>query len=343
MLTNTKTISLLSHEITEITITNDNQMSISVLTLGGIITKILLPTDDNKLENVVLAYKDYNNYLNDNAAMGAIIGRTAGRIYKGKVEIDGVEYNFKLNNGSHSLHGGENGFNSKIWNYTIIKEETRTGIELTYFSQDGEEGYPANVDITVIYWLDNDNNLKIEYFGTTDKTTLLNLTNHSYFNLSGDVKTNILNHNLKIDSHIIAELDNENIPTGHLINISNIPTFNFLKTKSIGEHITTLTEFSAQKGYDHPWILNPNCDLVFSNPNNNRKMTMTTNYDAVVIYSANFSTGFILDCDKKFEDRDGICFEAQNLPIGYNECNKERSILTPDKPYNYFTNYKFEF
>ncbi|OON99336.1 MAG: hypothetical protein ATN35_13130 [Epulopiscium sp. Nele67-Bin004] len=338
----TNKIYIKKEEITEITLTNDNKMSVTALNLGGIITKIIVPDCNGNFENIALEYDNYSNYIKDPAYMGAIIGRTSGRIHNAKFEIDGETYNLAQNNNDNNLHGGEFGFTSKVWDVTTFEYSDKVVIVFEYTSLDGEEGYGGTVTIKITYTLTNDNALKISYNGTTDKTTLLNLTNHTYFNLSGEYKSDVLGNTLIIDADTIAEVDAQAIPTGNIIQVNDVPALDFTTNKLIGRHISNEYLWTA-RGYDHPYILNKkeDFDVVCSDIISGRVMTMKTNYDAVIVYSANFPTYHNLKGGVEFNPRYGICFEAQNLPIGYNECNKERSLLRPNEKYDYWVEYKF--
>ncbi|OOB76815.1 MAG: hypothetical protein BEN19_03885 [Epulopiscium sp. Nuni2H_MBin003] len=324
--------------IEAIRVTNSHGMSLEVLNIGGAITKILVPDKNGKVENIVLAYQDYNDYIINKAYLGVIIGRTGGRIGEAKFELDGTEYSLPKNNNDNTLHGGT-GIHTKIWE---MKQIDNT-IKLTYFSKDGDDGYPGNVKIEVRYTLTDDNAISIDYTATTDKATLLNLTNHTYFNLAGEAKKDVLSHSLKLNSNFILEIDKFSIPTGKLINVKDEPTFDFTTKKIIGKDINDLI-LSETSGYDHPFVIDKDMTqdmVVYSDDVTKRYMTMNTTYPNVIIYTANSPTQEKLLGGSKYNARYGICFEAQNPPIGANECNKEMSILKPNEVYKQNTTYKF--
>lgn len=320
----------------KIKLVNKNQVEVEIIDVGATITKIIVPDCKGNFENVVLAYKDYEDYFANKYSMGSIMGRTSGRIYDAKFTLEGKEYILAQNNNHNNLHGGFEGFKKKLWKIELLEENT---VKCSYFSKDGEEGFPGNVEVEVKYTLSDENSLKIEYKANTDKTTLVNLTNHSYFNLSGNAKHSILEHKLQVDSRFVVELDEFSIPTGKLIDVNKEDAFNFNEFKVIGKDIdASITEL--QSGYDHPWILKENRDVKYYDPISKRMMSMTTDYPAVVIYTMNYYVGVPLEYGNN--RRYGICFEAQNLPIGYNQCNLESSILYPDEEYKHTTTYKFE-
>ncbi|WP_305768750.1 aldose epimerase family protein [Candidatus Epulonipiscium viviparus] len=329
-------------EVEVITLTNENNMSVEILNLGGIITKIMVPDKNGKLENVVLGYEDYQEYGKNQGYLGTLIGRTSGRIGGANFVLDGITYKLPENNNGNCLHGGIYGFDKKIW---AIENLENNSVTLSLVSPDGEEGFPGEVHVSVIYTLAEDNSLSITYTGQTDKKTLLNLTNHSYFNLSGDAKTDVLNHELTLKSKLVAEGDEFLIPTGNLIDVNEVAAFDFRTPKKIGKDIDD-PALALASGYDHPFILEKGEGLkkdcvVMTCQESGRKMTMDTTYDAVVIYTSNFPNHKKLIGGNSFEARDGICFEAQQLPIGRDDCNKCDSILKSDQEYNHTTIYRF--
>ncbi|MEG0848182.1 MAG: aldose epimerase family protein, partial [Niameybacter sp.] len=218
-------IQLGAKQVKKITFSNQSGMVIECLNLGGIITKIMVPDRSGNLENVVLAYKNLEDYLVNPAFFGALVGRTAGRIYKGHATIGNHTYQLTPSQGDHTLHGGLEGFDKKLWNVESFHTSDSAGVHLSSFSPDGEEGYPGNLKVQVTYTLTENNIFEINYVAQCDQDTLVNLTNHSYFNLSGYEKENIANHILQVRSDQVAALDNTNIPTGQLLNIKAHPIF----------------------------------------------------------------------------------------------------------------------
>ncbi|MEG0085974.1 MAG: aldose epimerase family protein [Niameybacter sp.] len=335
-------IQLGAKQVKKITFSNQSGMVIECLNLGGIITKIMVPDRSGNLENVVLAYKNLEDYLVNPAFFGALVGRTAGRIYKGHATIGNHTYQLTPSQGDHTLHGGLEGFDKKLWNVESFHTSDSAGVHLSSFSPDGEEGYPGNLKVQVTYTLTENNIFEINYEAQCDQDTLVNLTNHSYFNLSGYEKENITNHILQVRSDQVAALDNTNIPTGQLLNIKAHPIFDFNTPRSLGTHIDDAF-MAPQRGYDHPWILTSDikpCASLYHEATG-RLMVVSTNQPALVLYTMNFADPLILENDTLASPRRAICFETQNLPIGYNECFKEGSLLKKGEPYKASTQFKF--
>ncbi|MEG0351734.1 MAG: aldose epimerase family protein [Cellulosilyticaceae bacterium] len=337
-----KQVSIGGKEFQVITLINDNGMKVECLSLGGIITKIIVPDKVGNMENVVVGFKDLETYLENPPYFGAIIGRTGGRIHKGQVEIKGKTYELTINNNANTLHGGDAGFHKKIWDSKLEEEKDYVRVILSCTSADGEAGYPGNLDVSVSYTLNNENELILNYKASTDKDTVVNLTNHSYFNLSGNIKAKVLEHMMYIDSDKVCQLDEESIPTGEWIDVKDTTTFDFNEPKVIGKEIDA-KETDLQSGYDHPWVLKKSSDIdaYYHDPVSGRLMTIKTDEKAVVVYAMNFADPLMLYNDKIGSPRYGICFETQSLPIGYNQCYKEDSILEVGKKYNKRTVFKF--
>lgn len=329
-------------EIQIITLINDKGMKVECLSLGGIITKIIVPDQQGKMENVVVGFKHLEDYIENPPYFGAIIGRTAGRIHKGEVNIKGKVYPLTKNNHSNTLHGGESGFDKKLWDVQLEQEQDSVSVVLSCTSEDGEEGYPGNLAVSVRYTLNNENELIINYEASSDKDTIVNLTNHSYFNLSGDIKNQILDHVMYIDSEEVCQLDDESIPTGEMIDVRKIVAFDFNQPKVIGKDIEH-KEVALQSGYDHPWVLKKSSDIdaYYHDPVSGRIMTIKTDQKAVVVYAMNFADPLMLYNGKVGMPRYGICFETQALPVGYNQCYREDIILEAGEKYNKKTIFKF--
>lgn len=323
---------------------NDKGMMIEAMNLGGIITKIMAEDKDGKFENVVLAWQDLNTYIENPGYFNAIIGRTAGRIHKAQVTIDNQIYTFPKNDHGNSIHGGLNGFDKKIWQCEEILGQEEVTLKLNYVSEDGEEGYPGRLDVTVYYKLDNNNTFTVIYEANTTKTTLVNLTQHAYFNLSGEGKRSVEEQEMFINSDQVCEIDKEAIPTGKLIDLREDSIFNFKNRKLIGQDIHKKhIQLDYAKGYDHPWILNEG-DLAAElyDPVSGRSMEIRTNQPAVVVYTMNHPNDNLLTGGKAAERRLAVCFETQALPIGYGEVNKELSLLTPQNKYYHETKFSFK-
>lgn len=329
-------------EVQVITLANSSGMEVEILSFGGIITKILVPDQNGKIENVVLGFQDLETYLSNPPFFGAIIGRTSGRINKGCITLNGQTYQFPINNNSNSLHGGVDGFNKKLWDVVCVENEDNASASLTYLSVDGEEGYPGNLTVKVTYTLTEANELTLRYEADTDQDTIVNLTNHTYFNLSGDAKAPILDHIMCIDSDKVCLLDAESIPTGEWIDVKEEAAFDFNEPKVIGKDIDAPST-KLQSGYDHPWVLNKKADIdaYYHDPLSGRMMTIKTDEKAVVVYAMNFADPFILSNGEVAKVRYGICFETQSLPVGYNECYKEDIVLKAGAHYNKKTTFTF--
>lgn len=323
---------------------NDNGMEVEVLSLGGVITKILTPDRDGNFKNVVLELENLEDYYTNEAYRGAIVGRTAGRIGGGSIKINGVRYDTTKNKDGSTLHGGIEGFSKKIWESEIIKDNEFVGVRLNIKSADGEEGYPGNVDVEVIYKINNENKLIMEYSGTTDKTTVLNLTNHNYYNLSGNAERKVEGHILRINGDKICEAGDGRIVTGNLLDVEGTP-FDFRNEKELGKDIKDFSNEQLLKGsgYDHIWILNNNESpvITFKDPISGRAMDIDTDASTVVCYSMNFADGEKLSCGKSLEPRMGCCFETQSPAIGYNSEFIDESILNPGETYKRKSVFRF--
>lgn len=323
---------------------NDKGVTVEILSLGGVITKILTPDKEGNFKNIVLELEKPEDYYINEAYRGAIVGRTAGRIGGGRVTIEGKVYDITKNSNGSTLHGGNIGFSKKIWRSEPIEGKDFVGVKLNLKSEAGEEGYPGNVEVQVIYRLDNENRLFMEYSGTTDETTLLNLTNHNYYNLSGDGERRIETHTLQINSDKICEMGDGSIVTGKFIKVEGTP-FDFRALKSIGRDIedTSNEQLAKGCGYDHMWMLNRDkgVAITFKDPISGRGMDIETSAECVVCYAMNFAEGEMLSCGKKASPRMACCFETQAPPIGFNSEFADKSILRPNETYEAKTIFRF--
>lgn len=326
------------------TLVNDHGIEITAINYGCIITKILTPDKAGNYENIVLGYDSLADYEKNPAFFGAICGRVAGRIKEGSFELDGQEYTLVKNDNGNHLHGGMNGFDKVVWDAEIIEKEFEIGVEFSYVSLDGEEGYPGNVTIKVTYMLNNDNELSIHYAGHTDQKTLLNVTNHSYFNLSGNLKRDILRHTLKIKSDRFLELDHDLLPTGIIKDVEGTPfdfrTERYIKSGVNSDHPQNLL---AGSGYDHPFLLstNHNKEIVLKDLESGRTLTIETDEVGVVLYSGNsLSTeGKIRGIQSR--KHLGICLETQGLPDAIHHPHFPSVIVNKGQQYSSITKYKF--
>ena len=324
-------------------LTNDNGMSISILNFGGIITEINVPNRNNIIENIVLGYKDYADYEDNPNFFGAIIGRVAGRIEGASFTLDGNTHILEENNGTNHLHGGAEGFHQVVWTATPFQTAETIGVKLTHTSQDGSSGYTGNLEIAVTYTLTNDNKLMIDYSATTDKTAALTLTNHSYFNLSGNLAETIHNHQVTMNVDEFVELDKELIPTGNKIDVTNTP-FDFREGRKLadGIHSTSAQNLIASHGYDHYFIFNQEASNInVKDETSGRKMTVTTNQPGVVMYTSNTLNDELNLLEGKSKPYLGVCFETQGSPASLHHEGFPSIILNTNETYEMQTVFSF--
>jgi aldose 1-epimerase len=326
------------------TLVNDHGIEITAINYGCIITKIITPDKAGNYENIVLGYDSFAEYEKNPAFFGAVCGRVAGRIKGGVFELDGQEYSLVKNDNGNHLHGGSKGFDKVIWDAEIIENALEIGVQFSYVSPDGEEGYPGNLTIKVAYMLNNENELSIHYSAHTDQKTLLNVTNHSYFNLSGNLKRDILSHSLKIKSDRFLELGEDLVPTGNFLDVENTP-FDFreeriIETGAMSDHPQNLL---AGNGYDHPFLLSKNHDneILLKDPESGRTLTIESDEVGVVLYSGNsLSTGSEIRGTQSRKHL-GICLETQGLPDAIHHPHFPSVIVDKDQQYNSITKYRF--
>ena len=238
------------------TLTNRHGMEAKIINFGGIVMSLKVPDRNGKFADVVLGFNDLDDYLKPHPSFGTAVGRFANRIAKGRFTLNGVEYKLAVNNGENHLHGGIKGFDDVVWTAEKHKSSLGPAVRLTYVSKDGEEGYPGNLNVTMIYTLTNRNELRIDYTATTDKDTVVNLTHHSYFNLMGEGNGDILTHRLKLNANYFTPTDAGSIPTGELRSVVGTP-FNFLTATPIGARIAQDEEqLKFGNGYDHNFVIN---------------------------------------------------------------------------------------
>lgn len=336
-------IRLNEHEIYEITLENSNGIEVSFLTYGGIINSIMVPDNEGIVSNIVLSYSDYEDYLKNPGYFGSLIGRTAGRIKDGSFTLNGKKYLLDKNYGENSGHGGKSGFHKQIFDHEILESESRISVELTRVSPHMEEGYPGELSVKVTYTLAEDDTFTIEYEGVSSEDTLFNMTNHSYFNLSGSFHESIKYHELFIDADFYAELDESSAPTGKLIKVNETP-FDFRYMREIGEEMNSPDlQLEIGHGYDHAFLLNKNSGtkIRLAHRFTGRVMEIETDNQAVVMYTQNFSQGQMISDGSILEPNCSIALEVQKLPIGSKEVFKEYSVLAANK--RQLTTTKFRF
>ena len=334
-------------EVYSYTLKNDFGANVKIITLGATIVSINVPDKDGVKADVICGYDDVDSYLNNSGYQGAIIGRFGNRIHNSRFELDGVEYKLYNNEGNNHLHGGKEGFDKKLWNARHWQIEDTMYLEMTYLSKDMEEGYPGNLFVKVLYSFDNNNALTIDYKASTDKKTVVNLTNHAYFNLCGCGSSKIVNHKLWIDADAISEIDEKLIPTGNSIPVEGTP-FDFRTEKLIGKDIDAENTILAYgQGYDHNYILNSNGEIkhiaTLTDTYSGRSMKVYTNQPCVQIYTANC----INESESPFKNgapqkkRCAVCMETQHSPDAPNHPEFDSCVLNPGEIYDYTTVYKF--
>ena len=325
------------------TITNDNNITVKITNYGAIITSIVMPDKMGNQENIVCGFDKLETYLSDEYLgsypyFGSIIGRFGNRISKGHLVIEGKTYQMAINNGPNHLHGGKIGFDKRLFDAEIFENENQAGVKLSYFSPDMEENYPGNLKVTCVYSLNNLNELKIEYFAEADKTTVVNLTNHTYFNLTGG-KENILNHELELVATKMTELVDQ-IPTGKIIPVAGTP-FNFTTSIKINHRIS-----EVPMGYDDNFVFdNENGDLKYigclKESKNGRKVEVLTTQPGMQVYTGYWNPELIIGGEKKFGRFSGIALETQHYPDSVNQPGFPTTILKPGEKYNETTVYSF--
>jgi aldose 1-epimerase len=326
------------------TLTNKNKVTVAITNFGGRLVSLLVPDKNGKLTDVILGHDDLKGYQQkEETYFGAIIGRYGNRIAKGKFTLDGKNYQLDINDGVNTLHGGFSGFYSRVFSAKKVGDQQ---LELTYLSKDGEGGYPGNLSVKVIYTLTDDNALKIDYSATTDKATIVNLTNHAYFNLNGEGTATILNDSLKINADNITPVDVTLIPTGKLEAVKGTP-FDFTAFKAIGTDIERPDDqLKMGQGYDHNFVLNKH-DVTqpvatLKSPITGIAMDIFTEEPGLQFYSGNFLTGKTDGKGKTtYAHRSALCLETQHFPDSPNEPSFPTTVLKPGTSYHTVTVYKF--
>lgn len=322
-------------------------IKVKIMSYGGIVMELWVPDKDKNMVDVTLGFKkpsDYvsTTYLNKCPYFGAIIGRYANRIKNGRFRVVEHEYQVQQNEGVNQLHGGTRGFDKVIWKDEIIEYFGTQALRLSYVSEDGDQGFPGQLMTEVVYYIDNDNGLGIDYRASTTRTTPVNLTFHGYFNLSGEGHGNILDHELMINAHEITEVNDNLIPTGNIVHVDKTP-FDFTKPHLIGSRIKDL-----RHGYDHNYVIFPYGDAphliaAVRSPKTGIKMTVYTTQPGVQLY-----TGYHLDATlvgksgHHYGSYSGFCLETQHFPDSPNNPHFPRTLLEPDEIYHQSTVYRFD-
>lgn len=328
-------------EVILFTLNNDRQVTVKIINYGGAITAIEVPDRSGKCVDVVLGFDTMDAYLGHHPHFGVIVGRFGNRIGAGRFNLDGVEYKLALNNGPNHLHGGITGFDKVVWEAKAIETPGAVGVELFYLSRDGEEGYPGNLRTTVTYLLTAENELVITYKAVTDKPTIVNLTNHSYFNLSGEGAGDILSHEIMIKADYYTVVDDGLIPTGELRPVAGTP-FDFRVLQTIGSRFGELSN-----GYDHNYVLtNQSKELALAvrvhEPESGRVMEVLTTQPGVQFYTAAGLDGTIRGkSGRPYEKYGAFCLETQHYPDSPNHPQFPSTRLNPGETYQEKTIYKF--
>lgn len=326
-------------EVDLYTLTNSKGNQIKVTTYGGTMTSWTGPDKNGKKSSILVGFDSLAPYLQQPPYFGALIGRYGNRIANGKFKLDNIEYTLATNNGKNHLHGGDKGFDKVVWDASVVNDSTPT-LLLSYISKDGEEGYPGTLKVNVRYTLTNDDELEIEYNAETDKPTIVNLTQHNYYNLTGDVSNTINDHKLMIKADAYTPVDSTLIPTGKIEPVKGTP-FDFTTAEKIGARID-----QVKGGYDHNWVLNRQDNsvqlvAVLSDSISGRKLEVYTEEPGLQFYSGNFLDGkFSTPAGMAIKLHSALCLETQHFPDSPNEPSFPSTVLRPGEKYHTITKYK---
>ena len=329
-------------------LTNKGGAEVSITNYGGAVVAVKVPGRNGKLADVVLGYDTADGYVNDKSYFGAIVGRYGNRIGHAQFVLDGKTYTLAKNNHENSLHGGIKGFNKAVWSAKTLSGKDGQSLELSYLSKDGEEGFPGNLKVTVVYTLTDANALRIEYSATTDKKTVVNLTNHSYFNLAGQGSGDILGHQLMIQADKFTPVDSGLIPTGEFRDVADTP-FDFRKATAIGARIDQDEEqLKLGGGYDHNFVVRRSSGAGESlaarvvEPTSGRVLEVWTTQPGVQFYTGNFLDGKTVGKGgATYPRRSAFCLETQHYPDSPNQPKFPSVVLNPGERYHTVTTYKF--
>ena len=330
-------------EVRRFDLTNKNGLIAKVMTYGALLTELHVPDKDGKLADVVLGFDTLDGYLAGHPYFGATTGRVANRIARGKFTLEGKEYTLATNNGPNHLHGGEKGLDKRVWSAEEAKIDAGSSVRFGYRSPDGEEGYPGNLDMQVTYTLTDQDELKIEYQAVTDKATPVNLTNHSYFNLSGAGTGDILSHELMIVADRYTPVDATSIPTGEILAVKGTP-MDFTQPTAIGARIDQLP--GEPGGYDHNYVLNNQAGALalaarVHDPKSGRLLEVSTTEPGIQLYTGNYLDGKLTGKGGKvYKKRFGLCLEAQHYPDSVHHPHFPSVILRPGATYKQTTTHK---
>lgn len=331
-------------EVYLLTLTNKAGNVIRLTNFGAKITWIEVPDKNGGKDNITFGYDTFEETFKGDMSFGSVVGRYANRIAKGKFTLDGVEYTLPLNNGPNTLHGGPAGWHSVVWNTEVLKESKFPAVRFTYLSPDMEEGFPGTVNVSVVYtWTDN-NEIVMDYTCTTDKKTVVNVTNHAYFNLHGAGNGDILDHVLTLKASAFTPVDSFMIPKGIIHPVAGTP-FDFTTPHTIGERIgEDCPQLILGKGYDHNYILDnkEDVDVILYEPVSGRMLEVITDQPGMQLYTGNFLDGTKTGHGgKQFKYRSGLCLESGHYPDSPNHPDFPTTILNPGETFKSTTIYRF--
>ncbi|QQP91496.1 galactose mutarotase [Skermanella sp. TT6] len=327
------------------TLANDSGMAVEILTYGGVVKALHVPDSGGSIANVVLGFDRLEDYAAPGRYFGAIVGRYANRIAKGRFTLDGEDFTLAANNGPNALHGGPGGFDTRIWRAERAGDGT---LALSYRSPDGEEGYPGTLDVTVTYTLGDDNALRIDYHAVTDRATVVNLTNHSFFNLAGEGSGTVEGHEVYLNASHYTPVDPTSIPTGAVEPVAGTP-FDFTRPTAIGARLRDgHPQLAITRGYDHNYVLDKSSpgELTLAarvrDPGSGRMMEVLTTEPGVQFYSGNYLDGTLTGAaGKLYRQGDALCLETQHFPDSPNQPHFPSTRLDPGKAFRSTTIYRF--
>ncbi|MGY4688846.1 aldose epimerase family protein [Salibacterium sp. K-3] len=330
--------------LVQITLENEQGMRAEILNFGCRLRGLYVPDKEGRLENVVLAYNDPADYKEDEVYLGAVAGRVAGRIPYGRLELNDYIHHLSLNEGDHHLHGGFIGFSHRFWEYQMEEKEGDSAVSFSLLSEDGEEGYPGTVEVTVTYTLDQEGRLSIEYEAVPDKTTWMSLTNHAYFNLSGDQKRSLDSHTIQVPVECVFELDDKLIPTGTLVPVEGTP-FDVRRETNFSDvfRVDHPQLDKAEGGFDHFFVFEENAEPVIylTEEESGRTMKVETTEPGAVVYTGNKIKDSLELEHGRGEPYAGVCLETERLPEAFRELGRPTCLVEAGETYKAVTTFSF--